>query len=80
MRHIVQERSLCTACILRRIDRILQLLIDLLVLGPVRQIQNVFLLTLNVRAEHHHTEPQLLAGLLMDILPVPLPLLAGQNG
>ena len=58
-------------------DCVLKFLIDLLVLGPVRQIQYVFLLTLNVAAEYNYTEPALLTGLLMNILSVPLALLTG---
>ena len=56
-------------------DCVLKFLIDLLVLGPVRQIQDVFLLTLNVTTEYNYTEPALLTGLLMNILSVPLTLL-----
>ena len=79
MGHIVQESGFCTICILCGMDCILKFLIDFFILRPVRQIQNVFLLSLNVSAEYNHTKPQLLTGLLMDILSVPFTLLTGQN-
>ena len=77
MGHIVQEGGLCAVCVFCGMYCVLKFLIDLLVLGPVRQIQDVFLLTLNVATEYNYTESALLTGLLMNILSVPLTLLTG---
>ena len=79
MGHIIQENSFCTAGIFCITDCVLKGLIDFLLFRPVRQVQNIFLCSLNVCAEYDHTEPQHLTGFLMDILSVPLTLLSGLN-
>ena len=77
--HIVEEGGFCPVGVLGGVYRVRQLLIDPLVPGAVGQIQDDFLLPLDLGAEYHHPEPQLRAGSAVDILPIPLPLLAGLN-
>ena len=80
MGHIIQESGLRKVCMLGDVNCLLQFLIDLLIHGSVGQIQNVLFFSLNVSTEYNHPKPHHLSGLLVDILPIPLPLLTGQNG
>ena len=80
VRHIGQESTLGSVGALGRLHRILQILIDFAFLGAVGHHNDVFFLFLNVPAQGGHVEPAHLAGLLVDIFPVPLGLPAGGDG
>ena len=76
--HIGQERALGSARVLCRMCRLLQSEVDSLIIGSIGQIQNVLLLALYIAAERNHMEPAHLAGLLVNVLPVPFLLLSGE--